>query len=157
MTEAETYARYIISSIDHLLECLDEVDTEGLNWHPNAKDTNSLFALATHAIANTAENVLGTACRLSEYQVRDHEAEFAAQGTLVSELRQYWSGIAAEIRKSLATMPREALGAPLAHPRRGEITTREVLLVAARHAAEHFGQAQLTRDLWLEWKENVQS
>jgi len=33
------------------------------------------------------------------------------------------------------------------HPRRGKMSCREVLLVAARHAAEHMGQAELTRDL----------
>ena len=34
-----------------------------------------------------------------------------------------------------------------AHPRRGTITGRDVLIVVARHAAEHWGEAQLTRSL----------
>jgi hypothetical protein len=30
---------------------------------------------------------------------------------------------------------------------RGEVTGREVLMLMARHAAEHVGHAELTRDL----------
>ena len=33
------------------------------------------------------------------------------------------------------------------HPRRGVLTGREVLLIVARHATEHLGRAELTRDL----------
>ncbi len=33
------------------------------------------------------------------------------------------------------------------HPRRGALTGRDVLIVVARHAVEHLGQAELTRDL----------
>lgn len=33
------------------------------------------------------------------------------------------------------------------HPRRGIITGRDVLIVVACHAAEHWGEAQLTRSL----------
>jgi hypothetical protein len=40
------------------------------------------------------------------------------------------------------------LGATYRHPRRGAISGREILIVVARHAAEHLGQAELTRDLW---------
>lgn len=35
------------------------------------------------------------------------------------------------------------------HGWRGPIARREVLIVVARHAAEHLGQAELTRDLAL--------
>ena len=33
------------------------------------------------------------------------------------------------------------------HPRYGTISGRELLVLVATHAAEHYGQAQLTRDL----------
>ncbi len=46
-------------------------------------------------------------------------------------------------------VPPEALLAPHHHPRRGWSTGREILLIVARHAAEHLGQAELTRDLLL--------
>ncbi|MBN1310607.1 MAG: hypothetical protein JXB30_04240 [Anaerolineae bacterium] len=33
------------------------------------------------------------------------------------------------------------------HPRRGQMAGRAELIIVARHAAEHMGQAELTRDL----------
>jgi hypothetical protein len=53
------------------------------------------------------------------------------------------------MRQELASLSSEAMASERPHPRRGTITAREVLLVAARHAAEHYGQALLTRDLAL--------
>jgi len=149
LTESEAFARYIISSVNQLLECLDAVDADGLNWHPNANESNSLFAIASHTIANVAENVLGTACEIPEYQTRNYEAEFGARGSSASVLRDKWSVVSVEIQKFLSQLDEASLADTRPHPRRGAITGREVLLVAARHAAEHFGQAQLTRDLWL--------
>ncbi len=149
MTEAESYARYIVSSIDHLLECLTGLDAAGLNWRPAAPDANSLFAMAAHAIENCAENVLGTACGVPMYQGRETEAEFGASSDAVTPLLNRWNQVRADIQTFLPTLSAEELAEERVHPRRGAITTREVLLVAARHAAEHYGQAQLTRDLWL--------
>jgi hypothetical protein len=51
------------------------------------------------------------------------------------------------IAKSLGTLTRADLDAARQHPRRGTITGRDVLIVVARHAAEHWGEAQLTRSL----------
>jgi hypothetical protein len=39
------------------------------------------------------------------------------------------------------------LAAMRTHPRRGPMSANEILLVVARHAAEHLAQAELTRDL----------
>ncbi|MCB0140064.1 MAG: DUF664 domain-containing protein, partial [Caldilineaceae bacterium] len=33
------------------------------------------------------------------------------------------------------------------HPRRGQMSGRAILMVVMRHAAEHMGHAELTRDL----------
>lgn len=46
----------------------------------------------------------------------------------------------------LDTVRKEHAAAPQ-HPRRGIITGRDVLIVVARHAAEHWGEAQLTPSL----------
>ena len=51
------------------------------------------------------------------------------------------------IAKHLASLTRDDLDAARAHPRRGTLTGRDVLIVVARHAAEHWGEAQLTRSL----------
>ena len=44
-------------------------------------------------------------------------------------------------------MTRDDLDGARQHPRRGIITGRDVLIVVARHTAEHWGEAQLTRSL----------
>ena len=44
-------------------------------------------------------------------------------------------------------LTRGDLDAAREHPRRGTLTGRDVLIVVARHTAEHWGEAQLTRSL----------
>ena len=39
------------------------------------------------------------------------------------------------------------LDQPFTHPRRGQMSGRAILMVVIRHAAEHMGHAELTRDL----------
>ncbi|MFN0071253.1 MAG: DinB family protein [Chloroflexota bacterium] len=145
--EAEVFHRYIIGSITHLLDCLDGLTPEQINWKPPAPETNSLYALVVHTMANTEENVLGVVCGLPID--RNHDQEFSAAGPSVSSLRARFLELADEMRRELAKLESDAMDSERPHPRRGSITIREVLLVAARHAAEHYGQALLTRDLAL--------
>ena len=143
--EAETYGRYIAASLDRLVGCLSNLDELGLNWRPPAEEANSLYALAVHTLANAEENILGTLC--GQPIGRDREAEFAARGTSPREVEERWRELRARLLVSLAGLPRSRLEEEIEHPRRGRITGREVLLVVARHCAEHLGQAELTRDL----------
>lgn len=147
LRETEIFHRYITSSLTHLLDCLEGLTPQQINWQPSAPNTNSLFATAVHALANTEENVLGVVC--GRPIDRDHDQEFAATGNSVEPLRERLRVLSENMRTALAELPADALDADRGHPRRGSLTAREVLLVAARHAAEHFGQAQLTRDLVL--------
>ena len=48
-----------------------------------------------------------------------------------------------------ATLPAADLDRERKHPRRDMLTGREVLIVVARHTAEHWGEAQLTKSLLL--------
>ena len=47
----------------------------------------------------------------------------------------------------MTAMARDDLDAARQHPRCDTITGRDVLIVVARHTAEHWGEAQLTRSL----------
>lgn len=143
--EALIFWRYIASSLDRLVGCLDGLSEAHLNWRPAAPDTNSLYALATHTLGNAEENLLQTL--LGQPVGRDRDGEFAARGDSARAMAARWSALRAEIGSRLAKLPADALDAPYAHPRRGPLTGRELLLVVARHAAEHLGQAELTRDL----------
>jgi hypothetical protein len=147
LSEVEVFHRYITRSITHLLDCLDGLTSEQINWKPPAAETNSLYVLAVHTMANTEENVLGVVC--GQPIDRNHEQEFGVEGPSVEPLRARFRQLSELMRQELARLPPDAMESERPHPRRGFITAREVLLVAARHAAEHYGQALLTRDLVL--------
>jgi hypothetical protein len=78
---------------------------------------------------------------------RDREAEFAVQGSSSEVLAARWQVLRERLARVLAGLPAGALDAEYQHPRRGALTGRAILIVVARHAAEHLGQAELTRDL----------
>jgi len=144
-TEALIFWRYIASSLDRLVGCLDALSATQLNWRPPAPGANSLYALAVHTLGNAEENLLQT---LAGQPVdRDRDGEFAAQGDSAQPVAAHWAILRAELAARLASLPTDALDATYKHPRRGSVSGRELLIIVARHAAEHLGQAELTRDL----------
>ena len=144
--ELALYWRALTSSLDRLLATLDGLSEEQLNWRPPAPNTNSLYALATHTIGNVEENLLGVLAGQSVQ--RDRDAEFVASGASVAALRERWATLRGRVEAALANLPDGALDRDgYQHPRRGALSGRAVLLLVARHAAEHTGQAELTRDL----------
>jgi hypothetical protein len=142
--ELDSYWGFISRSIERILACLDGLSADELNWRP-LDSANSLYVLATHILGTTEENILGVLCGQSTSRKR--EAEFAAQGTSVEPVRHTWLELRERIEQGLAGLPPGALEREHKHPRRGLLLGREVLIVVARHAAEHMGQAELTRDL----------
>lgn len=143
--EALIFWRYIVSSLDRFVECLADLSEAELNWRPAAPNTNSLYALVTHTLGNVEENLLQAL--LGQPVSRDRDGEFAARGDSVRTLATRWAALRAEVDIRLASLPAGALDGLYDHPRRGPLTGREILLVVARHSAEHLGQAELTLDL----------
>ena len=78
---------------------------------------------------------------------RDRDAEFMTSGGSAVEIEARWNELKDQISDAIAALPPTELDRERDQPRRGSITGRELLIVVARHAAEHYGQAQLTRDL----------
>jgi uncharacterized damage-inducible protein DinB len=144
--ESLIFWRYIASSIDQLIATLDGLTPREINQTPTAT-ANSLYVLATHTLGTTAENLLKVLCGQPVH--RQRAAEFAAQGDSLDALHQQWQTLRGHIQAHLAEVDNDTLGDVRAHPRRGQISGREVLIVVARHCAEHMGQAFLTRDLIL--------
>jgi hypothetical protein len=144
-SELESFLGGIFSSIDSVVGCLEGLDERELNWRPPAPETNSLYAIATHVLGNAEENILGTLCGIPVE--RHRELEFKACGSSSALVRERWRRLQERIRNAVANLAPSALDRQREHPRRGPLTGREVLLIVARHAAEHWGQAQLTRDL----------
>ena len=133
------------ATIDSIVDLLDGLTADELDWRPDAPSTNSLYAIATHVLGNADENLLGALC--GEPHDRHYATEFSAAAPVPDAVRTRWAALRARMGNCLAALTHADLVGARAHPRRGTITGREVLIVVARHAAEHWGEAQLTRAL----------
>lgn len=142
--EISLFWDFIARSVDRIFACMDGFTGDDLNWQP-IDSANSLYVLAAHTMGNLEDNILRVWCGQSGE--RDRVAEFAAQGADDAELRAYWQELQARVNAALATLAPPDLDRTCIHHRRGTITGREILIVVARHAAEHMGHAELTRDL----------
>lgn len=147
MSEAMLFWRYISSSVDQLVATMEGLDASEINWKP-LPTANSLSVLATHTMGNCADNLLSTLCGLTI--PRDRDAEFAAYGESSASILKQWQQLRAQIQAQLEQIDDATLNEPRPHPRRGTLTGRDILIVVARHSAEHMGQAFLTRDLILQ-------
>ncbi|HLZ58880.1 MAG TPA: DinB family protein [Ktedonosporobacter sp.] len=145
--ESAIFCRYILSSLDRLLQCLDGLTEHQLNWHPPAPNANSLYALVVHTMRNAEENILFTLS--DQASPRQSAQEFATKGQSADELVVQWQGLRERLQQALMNLSDDDLAQEHRHPRRGPITGLDILIVVARHAAEHLGQAELTRDLVL--------
>lgn len=138
---------YIGRTIGRLIAMVEDLPDAILDWRPPAPETNSIFALAVHTMANTHENLAGTLC--GKPIPRDHRAEFSATTASREAMLARWQQQRHEIAQALSVLPSAALDTPIDHPRRGAVLGLDILLIVARHTAEHLGQAELTRDLAL--------
>ena len=143
--ELESFRDFIFNTIAVLVGALDDLDEAGLNWRPPAPATNSLYAIVAHVLGNAEENLLGTLC--GRPHERDYPGEWVATGKDADALRARWALLRERFDAAFAALPAGELDRERTHPRRGMLTGREVLIVVARHAAEHWGEAQLTKSL----------
>ncbi len=145
MNTTDIYADSITGSIERIIACMDGLNAEHLNWKPTAQDTNSLYILAVHTMANAEQTVLGVLG--GETIDRNRDEEFLATGDSADWIQQRWSALKPKLETALANLPQEALDKQYEHPRRGSISGYQALLITATHAAEHVGHAEVTRDL----------
>jgi len=143
--EVESFQHFIFDTIDSIVDALDGLSADELNRRPAAPAANSLYAIATHVLGNAEENLLGRLC--GQPHGRTYATEFTAAAPVPDAIRERWTELRDRIGKHLAALTRDDLDAARQHPRRGTITGRDVLIVVARHTAEHWDEAQLTRSL----------
>jgi hypothetical protein len=142
--EIDLYWDKIRNSVDELVECLEGLDDDSLDWRP-LEDANSLYVLATHTMGNVRHNILNGLCGLPI--TRDRDAEFMVEGSSAVEIEAGWIELKGQISDAIKELPPAELDCERDRPQRGIMSGRELLIFVARHAAEHYGQAQLTRDL----------
>ena len=144
--EIEMVWPYIRRSVELTIRCASAVPAAYVNWQPPAEHANSLYVLASHSMHNIEHRLLGVL--LDTIPDRDRDAEFTTPGA-ADDLVARWATLSVEVTSALSGLDASVLDALHSHPERGMISGREMLLVAARHMAEHAGQAELTRDLLL--------
>jgi uncharacterized damage-inducible protein DinB len=141
----ESASGFLCRSIDRIVECLDGLDSDAATWRPPARGANSLQGIAAHVLGNVEENILGVVA--GQPVDRQHDSEFADDQRSTEAVRAQWRSLRPRVHAALVGLPASEMESRRMHPRRGDVTVRELLLVAVRHAAEHMGQAELTRDL----------
>jgi hypothetical protein len=136
---------YVERTLERMMAVVHACSVEQLNWQPPAPEANSIYALATHTLANARVNTIQVLC--GRNIERDRDAEFRALADGTNAAIPEWPAIRDELHAAVAALPGDAMDRVCTHPVRGEVTGREVVMLLARHAAEHVGQAELTRDL----------
>ena len=152
--ETDTYARELTWILEQIGVSLKGLSAAELNRRPATGEANSAYAIATHVLGVTRVYVLGFGA--GQRVTRDRPAEFAAEGADAGALVTRLDALAAEIRAALDALTsadldrrfvpaRELWGIGEIH----EISARDALVHAIRHAGLHLGELRLTRDLAL--------
>ncbi len=145
--EAGSFCRFLSQTLDQFVQVMDGLSVEELNWRPSAPDANSIYVLASHTLGNVRWSTLEL---LGGQQVhRDREAEFQSIADASNASMPAWPALRTELEGVMTRLAAEAMDKRIAHPIFGDLSGREVLIVVIRHAAEHLGHAQVTRDLIL--------
>ena len=141
----EMYERLLRHRRADLLKVLDGLDAAALNWHPLSDETNSIYALAVHALGAERYRIhhqIGG--RKSE---RDRAAEFRAVGDDAAALRAQYDLVAHESKEILERLTEEEMDV-LHGEEPNRFTFRWCILHVIAHYAEHVGAMMLTRQLW---------
>lgn len=150
--EIRLYRQELRWVLEQIAQSLHGVPTSRLHWRPTVT-ANSAAALVRHVVGATRVYVLEFGC--GQQVARDREAEFANVGVdepavlaalerLLDEIDEALWAVAPSTLERRLRPPQELWGA-ITETR--EISGREALLIALRHAALHLGELRLIRDL----------
>lgn len=150
-SETEVYATVLRGSLTAIAQTIDEMPATQLDTHLH-DGASSPAELAGHVVGAIRGYALGVGCGLDVE--RDRAAEFATAGVPSGELSAALRSLADDIDAAMAsvdpavfnelTVPEQSLFG--AAPTR-EVSRRDALVGAIRHAGEHLGHLQLTRDV----------
>jgi uncharacterized damage-inducible protein DinB len=145
LAEVALYIRLLRERRAVILETLAGLSADALNWCPLPDATNSLYALAVHALG--AERHWIHAVVGGRAVERDRAAEFRARGDDVAALRAQSAAVARTSEEILGQLTEAEMDAPRGaapntHP------VRWCILHIIEHDNEHLGQMRLTRQLW---------
>ena len=143
--EAAMFLGALEESLDSIVQRTAGLDADVLNWRPPGANTNSLYAMTAHAASRTRT---GTSSATTAVSRMSTTAQLSSPKRLI---RQRSRGPFRGAQGAHGGCRRDdglaGLGRTCEHQRLGQVPGRAVLLQAARHAAEHAGEAALTREL----------
>jgi hypothetical protein len=133
----------LFEEVERVLSAADGLDATQLLWTPSTKGANSLLVIAAHTVGAAERHVVRSVGGGEVTGTRDEE--FVVRGDM-APIRARWEAVRRRIVETIDDMPPGRLDDAVPKPSR--IRTIHVVLVhAIAHAAEHAGQAELTRDL----------
>jgi uncharacterized damage-inducible protein DinB len=145
-------AAILDEAIGEMHESIARAPASALNWRPGGDDTNSLAALAVHAMSSTRSWLsVATGSTLPE---RDRPSEFRATSEGVEELTAFVTSMTKDCHALLAVATVSdwsAMRRTHARPDTAadeHVTAAWSLMHALEHLREHTGQMLLTRQLW---------
>ena len=139
-----------LDSTAAISDCITGMPPAGLNWRPEAADTNSIAALTHHVLRSTRDWVCMAVDAPRPPRVRDEEfvSEFASEASAQS----YVQALEAETLgylDSASNLDWTAVRSDLVIEPGDPVPTRAYCLMhAIEHLREHVAHLQLTRQLW---------
>ncbi len=133
----------LLREVDRVIGATDGLSATQLAWTPAAKGANSLLTLAAHTVGAAERHIVVNIAGRTAGGTRDEE--FAAKVDIAG-IRARWENVRRGVVDVLDHLPPGRLDDDLPGP----ASTRSVqgmIIHAITHAAEHAGQAELTRDL----------
>lgn len=137
-----------------LKDALGGLPDDAVNWKP-APSANSIAVLVHHSLAATRfwlRNGSGQVDSIARYRAEDREPAFETADATVSSLEAAIDHATGEFETILAKGTDDCLDTLVSWPDEDPAAARMAvsgLMHATSHLAEHVGQVQLTRDLWL--------
>jgi uncharacterized damage-inducible protein DinB len=141
---AAASADHLDTLYEHLLQVLDTLDDDSLNFTPGVDETNSIAILVAHIVGATARWLSNAA---GNPRMGDRPAEFRTRAT-TDQARALIQQARADARQWFETI--STLDPGTERPMLGDNTTTTVAWCVAHaitHAHEHWGQILITNQL----------
>lgn len=150
LKEIQGYLGKLSELSNQVKTLLEGLPPEALDWRPIQGEgelaTNSLAVMAVHLAGSQTfwmKEIIG--CTPIQ---RDREAEFAAQGVSLADLKARLDAAGKIVEEVLSPLSERQMEEERKF-RDKPITVRGGILQVIDHVAQHIGHMQLTRQLWL--------
>ncbi len=125
---------------------VDTMPEEGLNWQPDAPETNSVAQLVRHTMA--VQTML-LARAVGDDVQHDHRHSLRNDAATAAELHAVLDEANATKDELLARLDAMDMGEALPHFRLGQVVRAWYVLHVLDHGGEHIGHAELAAQLYL--------